>query len=161
MTIRPATIGDILPIIALMDEALTRSIYAGVDEVDHEYTRKLFARSLHFHGNSNHQATLIYVSEMDGKVAGYFFGFLDRLYQVGKKLAATEVHFYLAPWADQRDALKLLNAFLEWAEANPKVVEIRLGESNILGEPDPRFAKLLERKGFHKAATLFTKRIER
>lgn len=150
---------DVLPILDLIEEAHTRSVYAGVSEVDREYTRKFFARSLHFHGNSNHGATLMLVSEKDGKIEGYFFGFLDRLYQVGTNLAATDVHFYLTPDADPRDALKIINDFTAWAEANPKVVEVRIGVSNVMGEVDPRFEALLIRKDFEKGATVFTKRV--
>lgn len=161
MTIRDWTLIDTMPVIALIEAAQKRSIYADVSDVDAEYTRRFLARSLHFNRNSNHGATLMLVSERDGKIEGYFFGFLDRVYQVGTKLAATDVHFYLTPDADPRDALRIVNEFCAWAESNPKVVEIRIGESNVLGEPDPRFADLLRRKAFEKGATVFTKRIDR
>lgn len=159
--IRTAVPADVMAIIALIEAAHARSIYADVDKIDVEYTRKFYTRAMHFNGHSNHNATLFLVSERDGVIGGYFFGFLDRLYNIGHKLSATDVHFYLAPDADQHDMLRLLNKFIEWAEGNPKVVEIRIGESNLFGEPDGRFAALLERKGFSKAATVFTKGIAR
>jgi hypothetical protein len=123
-----------------------------------DYTRQFYTRAMHFNGHSNHQATLFLVSENNGKIEGYFFGFLDRVYSIGHKLAATDVHFYLSPDADQRDAIRIVDHFIAWGEGNPKVVELRIGESNVFGEPDPRFRALLERKGFAAAATVFTKR---
>jgi len=161
MTIRTAKVSDVKAILAPIEAAYPRSIYAGVDTIDMDYTRQFYTRAMHFNGHSNHQATLFLVSEVEGVVQGYFFGFLDRLYNIGHRLSATDVHFYLAPDADQRDALRILTAFMEWAEGNHKVVEIKIGESNVFGEPDGRFAALLERKGFEKAATVFTKRITR
>lgn len=160
MTIRDWVLTDCLPVIALIEEAHTRSTYAGVSEVDREYTRRFMARSLHFNRNSNHGASLMLVSEKDGKIEGYFWGFLDRLYQVGTHLAATDMHFYLTPNADPRDAVRIISEFTAWAAANPKVVEIRIGASNVMGEIDPRFEALLIRKGFEKGATVFTQRIE-
>lgn len=158
MTVRTAKPADVMAIISLIEEAHQRSIYKDVDEVDRDYTRQLFTRAMHFNGHSNHNATIFLVSEAEDKIEGYFFGFLERVYCIGKKLTACEVHFYLSPQADQRDALKILNDFIAWAEENPKVVEIRMGESNVLGEPDPRFSALLERKGFARGTTIFTKR---
>lgn len=159
MTIRVAKPADVMELLAVMQAAHARSIYAGVDEIDHDYTRTMFTRAMHFNGHTKANATLFLVSEKAGKIEGYFFGFLDRIYQIGKKLAASDIHFYLSPDADPKDAIRILDAFLEWAESNPKVAEIRIGESNAFGEPDPRFAALLERKGFAKGATVFTKRI--
>lgn len=159
MTIRAAKVEDVMAIIAVIEAAHKRSIYADVDVVDRDFTRQMFTRAMSCTENRGAQGVLFLVSEQAGKVEGYFFGFLDRLYQVGKKLAATDVHFYLSPDADPRDCLKIVNAFVAWAEGNPKVVEIRIGESNVMGDPDPRFAELLVRKGFERGATVFTKRI--
>jgi|GEM_PF-1221550 len=158
MTVRTAKVGDVMAILDLMEAAHARCIYSDVDTIDREYTRQFYTRAMHFQGHTKHQATMFLVSEQDGKIEGYFFGFLDRLYSIGHKLAATDVHFYLSPEADQRDAIRIVNQFCEWGESNPKVVEIRIGESNVFGTPDPRFSALLERKGFTKAATVFTKR---
>lgn len=147
-----------MELLDLMVTAHARSIYADVDEIDRDYTRQMFIRAMHFNGHSKAGATLFNVSEKDGKIEGYFFGLLDRVYQIGKKLSAVDVHFYLSPDADPRDAIRLLDAFIEWCDGNPKVIEIRIGESNAFGDPDPRFASLLERKGFTKGATVFTKK---
>lgn len=158
MTVRPAKVADIPRILDLIEAAHKRSIYAGVDAVDREYARSLFMRTIRFNGCHGDGACLFLVSEIDGVAQGYFLATLDRVYQVGKRLCANEVHFYLTPEADQRDLLRVINSFLAWGEANPRVAEFRIGESNVLGDPDPRFADLLERKGFTKGATVFTKR---
>lgn len=157
--IRPAKETDVMAIISVIEAAHKRSIYADVDVVDRDFTRQMFTRAMTCTENSGAGGVLFLVSENDGKIGGYFFGFLHRLYEVGKKLAATDVHFYLAPDADPRDCLKIVNTFEAWADGNPKVVEKRIGESNVMGEPDPRFAELLKRKGFEAGATVFTKRV--
>lgn len=159
--IRPATEADVLPIISVIEAAHKRSIYADVDSVDRDFTRQMFTRAMACTESKSSGGVLFLVSEKDGKIDGYFFGFLHRLYEIGKKLAATDVHFYLAPEADPHDALRIVNAFIEWAEGNPKVVEVCIGESNVMGEPDPRFAALLQRKGFVRGATIFSKGIAR
>lgn len=158
MTVRPAKVADIPRILDVIEAAHVRSIYADRDQVDRDYARILFCRAMRFNGGHGDGACLFLVSEIDGQVEGYFFGTLDRTYQVGKKLCAQEVHFYLSADADERDALRILNRFVEWADENDRVVETRIGTSNVLGEPDPRFEALLERKGFARGATVFTRK---
>lgn len=155
--IRHAKIGDVVALLDLIEAALAKSQYAGSGEIDRDYAGALLRRSMHFSGKSAPGSTLILVSEADGKIEGYFLGVLDRVYQLGKPLAANEVHFYLSENADARDAIRILDAFEAWADSNDRVIEKRIGASNFMGEPDPRFAALLERRGFTKGATVFSK----
>lgn len=161
MSIRAAKPSDVVALLDLIEDALARSVYAGAGELDRDYAKRMLARAMHFHGNTNTNATLFNVAEADGKIEGYFFGFLDRVYQLGKPLAAQDIHFYLSERADARDAIRLLDAFEAWAQSSEKAIEIRIGESNFMGEPDPRFAALLERRGYTVGARVFTKRIEK
>lgn len=157
MTVRPAKTADVVALMDLIQTALEKSAYAGRGDLDRDYAGAVLRRSMHFNGKSAAGATLILVSEKDGNIEGYFFGILDRVYQFGKPLAAHEVHFYLTDKADARDAIRILDAFEAWADGNDKVIEKRIGASNFMGETDPRFAALLERKGFTKGATVYTK----
>lgn len=155
--IRPAKVSDLNHLLDLIVETSKRTAYAAIDEVDRAYTRAMFMRAIRFNGGHGDGASLLLVSEKDGKLDGYFLGCNGRLYQVGTRYCAQEIHFYLAPGADERDVLRVLNAFIEWGQSNPRVAELRIGESNVLGEPDGRFAALLVRKGFKPSATVFTK----
>lgn len=157
MAIRPATISDVPALLALIQGALDKSEYAGRGELDTDFADAVLRRSMHFNGKCGMGGTLILVSEKNGKVRGYFFAVIDRVYQFGKPLCAQEVHFYLSPGAEPKDAVRILNAFEAWADKSPLVIEKRIGASNFMGEADPRFAALLERKGFKKGATVFTK----
>lgn len=161
VTVRAAKISDIPAILDIIEEGRKLSVYAAVGDIDPHYARAMFGRAMRFNGGHGDGACLFLVSERDGKVRGYFLGVLDRTYQIGATLTANEVHFYLPQDADQRDVLRILAAFTEWALKNPKVVEIKIGESNVFGEPDGRFAALLERKGFAMSAKVFTKAIAR
>lgn len=157
MTVRQAKITDVPALLALIQGALDKSAYAGRGEIDIDFASATMRRAMHFNGKHGLGACLILVSEKDGNLEGYFFAMLDRVYQFGKPLCAHEVHLYLTDDADARDAIRILDAFEEWADTNPRVIEKRIGASNFMGETDPRFGLLLERRGWEKAATVFTK----
>lgn len=160
MTIRAAKFGDIPRLAELMEEAFRASIYADRGNIDERVCKGLFMNSMQKHGGQYAGSTLVNVCEKNGVVEGFLLGAFDRVYHVGDKLMASDVFFHLSPRADPRDAIRLLNDFLTWAEANPLVVEIKMGVTNILGDWT-RLEPLYRRKGFDQCGALFEKRIQR
>lgn len=53
------------------------------------------------------------------------------------------------PGAAQKHALQLVDAYLEWALGNPKVLEVLISWADTLPGAE-RAARIFERKGFHK-----------
>lgn len=161
MTIRPARAADIMRLLEIVEEGHRKSIYALKGNVDRDYTRQLFLRAVHMHGHSHANATFFLVSEKDGRIEGYFLGLLDRIYQVGDKLQAIDIHFYLNDYADRRDAFQMVKQFVAWGEGNANVIEIMMSKTDILSDDDVGFERLLARKDFRRCGALYRKTIER
>jgi hypothetical protein len=94
------------------------------------------------------------VAEKDGEIEGFFYGALDRVYHVGKRLMANDAFLYMTEKADPRDLLKLLHAYVDWAEHNPKVAMIKFSWTDALPGAE-RMAMVYERLGFERAGEIF------
>lgn len=160
MTVRTAKFGDIPAIYALMVEAHARSIYAGRDEIDQRHAKGLLMNAIQRVGARHEGAMLVLVSEHDGAVTGFMVGLLDRLYQLGTKLFATDLFFYHTPGGNPVDPIGLLMGLVEWANTIPNVIEIKVGSTNVIGD-HREIAKLYEGAGFKQCGALYEWRIER
>lgn len=158
MSVRPAQVADIMRVLEVAEAAKKKSRYTDF-EIDDLYARKFMAKAVHTHEFSNFGGTFFLVCETDGIVEGYILGFLDKVYQIGKKLVAVETHFYTTDKASPRDALQMLNSFIAWGEENEKVLDIFMSTSDFGGDIDARYEELLKRKGFKPCGTNFAKRV--
>lgn len=155
MTVRPAKASDIMRVLVIADEARRNSVYAQRCPIDRGYAQKFFAKAVHTHGFHHHGGTFFLVSERNGMVEGYFLGVLDRIYQIGERLVALEVHTLLSPRASRRDWSVMVSRFIAWAEGNDDVLEIFMAQSTLMGTEDRRYATALKRKGFAHCGTNF------
>lgn len=159
MSVREANFVDTAHLAELYEQAYRRSIYA-------EYTfdtieaKRLFARAIHRHGQMNNGASLVLVSERNGLIEGFLVGLLDSVYPCAKELMATDLLFLFSEGADPWDAKVMLKRLISWAEANPKVIEVRLGVTDAMGDYE-RTAKLYERLGLERAGALFRRGFSR
>lgn len=160
MTVRAAKFSDIPGVIKVMIDAHERSVYAQTAEFDREDAKQLMARSIQRHGHKNMGGTLVLVSETDGVIQGFMIAMLDQVYPCLKQMVATDLLFILTEQADARDARHMLKAIEEWAEANPKVIELRLGVMGAISDWE-RASKLYRRLGFEQCGGIFNKRFER
>lgn len=160
MAVRPARLADILRIIEVAREGHAKSVYARLGDIDRDCARTLFARAIHGHGRTNDGASFFLVSHKGDDIQGYFWGYLDRVYQIGDKLAATDVHFYLTPRANPRDALTMLTQFIRWADGIEDCIEIMVGKTDIIAADDGRYEALLKRKGFTTFGKIYRRAIE-
>lgn len=161
MAVRPAKLSDIMRVLAVAKEGHAASIYRDKGDIDEPYARALFARSVQRHGGTNFGGTLFVVAHEGEEITGYFLGFLDRVYQIGNRLSAQDVHFYKTPRCNPRDSLAMLGQFIDWAQANENVVEILTGKTDAMGEDDGRYGELLKRNGFSICGTVYRLGIER
>ena len=158
--IRPAKFSDIPGVIEVMQDAHRRSVYADSAEFDREDAKQLMARSIQRHGHKNMGGTLVMVSEVNGNIEGFMVAMLDQVYPCLKQMVATDLLFILTEKADSRDARAMLKAIEEWAQDNPKVIELRLGVMDAITDWQ-RTAKLYRRLGFEQCGGIFNKRFRR
>lgn len=160
MAVRDARFVDTPRIAELIGEAHEKSIYAEVATFDLVEAKQLIARSLQRHGHMNYGGSLVLVSENGGTVEGFLLGIIDKVYPTLKELMATDLLFIVSKRADAHDAPKMLKRLIAWAEANPKVVEVRLGVTSAVGDWE-RAGKMYERLGLERCGAMFRRGFER
>jgi hypothetical protein len=158
--IRDAKFTDIPAIAQLMAEAHRRSIYAETATFDPVEAKQLCARALHRHGHTNNGGSLVLVSETDGEVRGFIIGLFDSVYPCLKEMMATDLLFIMAENASAHDAVKMVKRLVEWAESNPKVIEVHLGVTSAIGDWE-RKASLYERVGLTRCGAMFRREFDR
>lgn len=160
MTIRPAKFGDIPRMAELLAEMHALSCYADRGTFEVRELKGFLMTSIQRHGGSNPGATLVLVAEKAGAVEGFLIGLLDRAYHLMKELYATDIFFWLSARADPRDAIRLIETFMKWAEQNPRVIEVRLGITDAIGDFE-RIAVLYRRLGLQQTGVMYGKRFDR
>lgn len=157
--IRPAKFADVPRIAELLEEAYGGSIYADRAAFDVKTAKALLVQALHRHGHKTAGGSLVMVGEKGGVVEGFIVGAVERVYHVLDRFMATDMWFVCSKRADPRDASRMLKAFVEWAESNPKVIEIRMGITNAMGDGWRKAGKLYERAGFVEAGGMYERRV--
>lgn len=161
MSVRAAKFQDIPGIVAVMESAHKRSIYAETGTFDEAEAKHMVLQAIHRHGHENLGGSLVLVSEDDdGKVVGFIVGVLDVVYPGLKELMATDLLFIMDTGADPRDAASMLKQMTGWAQNNPKVIELHLGINNAIGNWE-RTAKLYQRLGLQQCGAMFRREFER
>lgn len=151
--IRPAKSVDAFSLTDLLGELHGVTIYKGL-ELDAAYARKLFAQFAQRHGGSHDGATCLFVHERKGVIGGFVAGMLDRVYHVGEDLWATDVFIHVKAGEPASTVRDLLNAYVEWAEGNPRVFEVRLSASYAT-EDGKRVCAVFERMGFEECGRTY------
>jgi len=158
--IRPAKFADIPAMARLLDEMFQQSIYVGHDEPDMKVAKGLLMHALQRHGSPGYSGTNVMVADAGGTVEAMLVGVTDRVYHIGHLMTATDLYYYASPRAGARAAIELIDNFLDWAESNPKVVEICLGATNAVGDYN-RTEVLYRRKGLEQMGVMYGKLIMR
>lgn len=155
MTVRPARMSDIFPLAGLLVQSHQASRYAGHVGIDQAAARRLIAQFIQRHGGSHDGSSFVAVVEDgEGVICGFVAGALDRVYHVGDLLAANDVFLVAAPDAPATTALRLLAAYIQWAESVPDCAEIRLSWTDALPSGE-RMAALYERMGFRECGRIY------
>lgn len=157
MKIRPARSIDAPALAELIAARVPDTCYAGRDEVDLVYARKMFGFAAHRHGGVHDGATFLMVAEDEaGEIAGFVMGSLGRVYGVGKKLCATDNYLLGRQGCPARVLISLFREYLKWATSNPKVVEVGASWSDALAGSDA-MGKFYELEGFTRCAVTYRK----
>ena len=155
MNIRPARMIDTPALADILAERQKDSRYYGVDEVDLPYAKKLIGAGIQRHGHTTDGGCFVMVAEdEDGAVMGFVYGMLSRVYHVGHKLAATDVFLIGRKDCPALALTHLFDAYLDWARANPRVVEIGASWSDVIPGSDG-FASIYIRKGFRHCGSTY------
>ena len=150
--IRPGKAVDAPVLAQLLSETCDVSRYAGAVSVDISIARKLFAQAAMKHGFSHEGGMLLMVNEdVNGEIDMFILGALSRIYVVCDMLAASDLFLIARPGSkpNPRAMTALVDAYLEWADNNPKVYEVGLSWSDTLPGAD-RLVSLFARRGFQR-----------
>lgn len=156
---RAARTTDAFAMVDLLVEQHSRSRYVAAGHVDALFARRLMAQAVQRNGGTTAGSTLVNVIEDDdGEVVAFMLGVLDRIYHVGSRLCAQDMFLVSGPRASNRSAIKLLNAYVEWAQSNPAVHEIMLSHTDALPEGD-RMGAVYARLGFDRCGGIYRKTV--
>jgi hypothetical protein len=156
--IRPATSTDLTRLFALVVEMHGRSEFAGRGiDLSHQLVRSFLFDGVRKHGGSHAGSTLLNVVEFRGEVEAFMFGLLQPVYSVCKQLEAVDFWLYATKRAPKIAPGLLIDAYLAWADANPKVRDILLSWTDVVGVDGGKLAKLYERKGFRRRGEIFVR----
>lgn len=158
--IRPARFVDIPRIADLLLDGYALSKYALRCGVDVAETKKILTSGLQRVGSKTSGACLVNLAVNGEQIVGLHFGILERVYHIGTMLMATDLWFYVSSAASPRDFVQLFDLFEAWALENPKVIEIKPGVTDVLGDPE-RLAKFYERRGYKRSGLMFERSIDR
>jgi hypothetical protein len=158
--IRQAKCGDIPALTELMLDMYRRSQYVEYDEPDIKETKSILLQAITRHGLKAAGGTCVFVIEEDGTLTGFIIGVLERFYHIGKKLSATDLFYYAIDGADPREAIRLFDAYLEWARKIPNVIRIRNGATDAIGDYG-KVEKLYQRRGLTQEGVIYGMWVER
>jgi|GEM_PF-5747377 len=155
--IRPARFTDQPAIEGLIRSQHASSKYAGRVGIAGKALEALVLGMIAQAGQNGPQGSHVAVAVRDGKVTGFVAGVLDRVYHVGDRLTANDL--FLVNQGTLADTLGLVDSYVGWARANPRVIEIMLSWSDALPGAEG-IAALARRKGFVKSGEMFEMRLD-
>lgn len=156
--IRPATLSDLPRLFELVQEMQASTYYAKMADpvdIDPATVRSILMDGVRRQGLAKSGGTLLSVVDVAGKLEGFMLGVLQRVYSIGNRLEAQDFWLFCTKSAPARGAGKLIDAYIEWASAIPKVAEIRLSWTDAAGDKGQRLGNLYERKGFAQCGAIY------
>ena len=147
--LRPAILSDLPRLFELILAMHAGSKYAEREiDVDATTAKSILMDGVLRNGGLHNGSTLLNVVEKDGRVEGFMLGILQRVYSIGNRLEAQDFWLYCTAHAPSASVHKLIDAYLAWAEDNPKVAEITLSWTNAMQVDGAKLGRLYHRKGF-------------
>jgi hypothetical protein len=152
--IRPAKFIDIPALEKILHSTHARSKYAGRTGINQKALEQLLTGLVAGQNQNGPGATFMVVSEQGGEIVGFMAASLNRIYSIGEKLCASDI-FLISEASNRADTNKMIDAYIEWASANPKVIEIGLSWSDTVsrGELAKNF---YTRRGFTLSGETYT-----
>lgn len=153
--VRLATFSDLVALHALVMEMGKSNKHFPDVQPDEDAAKALMMQAVQRNEGKHNGGCLVNVFEQDGALHGFMVGSLQRVHLIGNRLEAMDVFLYCAKTAPARAAMALIDAYIAWAEKNPKVAKIFLSWNDMLGIDGAKIEKLYERKGFHRTGGIF------
>lgn len=157
--VRAATFSDLAPLHALVMEMGNANKHFPDVKPDEDAAKALIMQAVQRNGGKHNGGCLVNVYEHDGQLEGFMVGTLQRVHHIGNRLEAMDMFLYCTKKAPARAALSLVDAYIDWAEQNPKVAKIYLSWTDILGTNGEKLEKLYSRKGFHRTGGIFERAV--
>ena len=152
---RPARTIEAFALVELLREQHARSRYAGLVEIDPTYARRMLSQAIQRNGHTHDGGALVNVIEgEDGSIVAFMVGVLNRVYHIGTALCAQDMFLVASDRAPATASRRLLKAYIDWAAANPRVLEIILSHTDALPEGE-RMGQVYERLGFQRCGGIY------
>ena len=158
--IRAATPADLPRVRELVHDMHAASKYFGRVDISHKALDDLLLTAL---GNCRRNidgGTHFNVSERKGAVTGFMIGILSRVYFIGNRLVAQDMFLNVAKSGSASDVLGLIDGYVAWASANPKVMTINLSWNDTLPGAE-RIVHVYRRKGFLRTGGIYEMAVDR
>ena len=155
MIIRPAKFVDIPKIVELLGTATSESKYATTAPLNREQAKRVLVECIGVQADKPGSA-MCFIAERDGELIGIFLGVVRMLYECLDALMISNLVWYVTKDAGGRAALRLFDAFNEWADQAPGHKIYRYGLTDAFKEPE-LMAKLMARRGYRQSGVLMEK----
>lgn len=154
--LRAATTGDLPRLYELVAECHARTEFAarGI-ELSPTLTRSMLMEGIRRHGGQHVGGTLLNVIEYRGRVEALMLGLLQPIYGLCVGLEAQDRILFASAKAPKLSTGLLIDGYLAWAKAAPKVHDIYLSWTDVAGVDGRRLAKIYQRKGFQRCGEIW------
>jgi hypothetical protein len=154
--LRAAAFSDLPRLFELILAMHAGSKYAAREiDVDEPTARSILMDGVRRHGAQHTGGTLLNVVERDGMIEGFMLGILQRVYSIGNRLEAQDFWLYCSPHAPNGSVPRLIDAYIAWADSNPKVAEITLSWTDAMAVDGGKLGRLYHRKGFRQSGEIW------
>jgi hypothetical protein len=144
-------------IVEMLVDLHSHTVYAGLCDVSREVAHRTLRALVGRNGDTNDGGSLVMVEEdAGGVVQGFIIGLLARIYFICDRLEANDMFLHLTDAAPPGALMRLVRAYLAWADANPRVVDVNLSWSDATPDGE-RLAALYRREGLHRSGEKFTR----
>ena len=156
MQIRAPLTTEVFGLVDMIVRLHPMTRFHGDVAVDEKYARTLLAQCIQRNGGQHDGGTFIRVCENDdGRLCGFVAGMLDRVYHVGDLLWAQDMFLLTEPDAPFRASTALIDGYVDWAWANPKVYEVHLSHLDALPDLNRLDRHFEKRWGFQRCGAVF------
>ncbi len=159
--IRPASNSDLATLFNMVGQMHSESEFLkrGI-QLSPSLVRSFLTTGVQRHGGHHAGATLFNVVERGGEIQGFMLGILQPIYSVCIPLEAVDFWLYCTKAAPKIAPGLLIDRYIAWAESAPKVKDILLSWTNVVGVDGEKLGRLYMRKGFQRRGEFFARAIK-
>jgi hypothetical protein len=155
--IRVAKFSDTPHIMRLLRNVHAKSKYAKITALNDKALEQTVMSMIAGQNQQGPQASHVTICEHDGQVVGFMASSLNRVYNICDKLVASDT-FLVNESKRAVDTAQMIDAYIEWASSNPKVVEIALTWSDAVAGSH-RLGALFRRRGYRRVGEQYEVRM--